>query len=100
MLYRQLAHIGQKIVMISDLDIVITILLCGIPILILIFLRALVKLKYQRASCPRTIIDGMLFYNPKSITKGLIDIEEEQKLASTAFRQLTKIIDFLPDLDA
>ncbi len=99
MLYRQLYHIEQKIVMISDLDIVITILLCGIPILILIFLRTL-KLKYQRDSCPRTIIDGMLFYNPKSITKRLIDIEEEQKLASTAFRQLTKIIDFLPDLDA
>ncbi len=86
--------------MISDLNIVITTLLCGITLLILIFLRTSVKLKYQKDSCPGTITNGMLFFNPAGITKRLMDIEEEQKLASTAFRQLAKTIEFLPDLDA
>lgn len=58
------------------------------------------KLKYQRDSCSGTITNELLFFNPTSITKGLMDIEEEQRRASTAFRQLVKIIEFLPDLDA
>jgi hypothetical protein len=89
----------EKIVMVSDLNTMFTILLCGISVLILMFLLASLKLKRQGDSSLRIIRNGGIFFNPTSITKHLLNIEEEQKFASAAFEQLAKIIEFLPDLD-
>lgn len=89
----------EKTVMVSDLNTMFTILLCGISVLILMFLLASLKLKRQGDSSLRIIRNGGIFFNPTSITKHLLNIEEEQKFASAAFEQLAKIIEFLPDLD-
>jgi hypothetical protein len=87
--------------MVPNLNSVIAILVLGTPILILIvFLPALVELKKPKDCGPRMIMDhfpnGGLAAAPIS---HLTNIEEDQKFTQSLFRQLTKILEFLPNLE-
>jgi hypothetical protein len=87
--------------MILNLNSVITILLFGTPALILIvFLPAIIELKKPKDCGPRMIMDhvpnGRLVTTP---IMHLINIEEDQKFTRSLFRRLTKIVEFLPNLE-
>jgi hypothetical protein len=94
-------HSAQLIVVISNLNSMITILVLGTPVLILIlFLPAIVELKKPQDSGPRIITDQIPTIRPATESVfHLTNIEEEQKIESLLFR-LSKIIDFLPNLEA
>ena len=87
--------------MISNIDQTIIILVVFTPILVLImFLPSLLELKRPKDSGPRLIMESMPeFLVYQSITIGLADIEDEQKLESCHISGLGKIIQVLPSLE-
>jgi hypothetical protein len=79
----------------------IAILALGTPVLILIlFLPAIVELKKPKDNGPRIISDQIPIARPATGSVfHLTNIEEEQKMENLLLR-LSKIIDFLPNLEA
>jgi hypothetical protein len=86
---------------IPNLNSMITILVLGMPVLILIlFLPAIVELKKPKDSGPRMITDRIPTARPATGSIfHLTNIEEEQRMENMLLR-LSKIIDFLPNLEA
>ena len=87
--------------MISNINQAIIILVFCTPILVLImFLPSLLELKKPKDSGPRLIMENIPeFLVHESITNGLPDIEDEQKLESYHISGLEKIIQVLPCLE-
>jgi len=96
-----LTHIASKIVMLPNLNLIIAILILGIPILILIMLLPpLLELKKPKDGGPRMIMDNISEVQIQIMRMiPIASIEDEQKFDSALIQLLVKIIEVLPSLD-
>jgi hypothetical protein len=87
--------------MIPNLTSIITILVLGIPILILIMLLpAILELKKPKDEGPRMIMDNISEVQIQVMRRTpIINIENEQRFDSAIIQPLTKIIAVLPNLE-
>ena len=94
-------HTGSKKIMLPNLDWVIAVLLLGTPALVLIvFLPAIVELVKPKDCGPRMITDNVSNGLPETASVFCFaNIEEDQEFISSLSSPLTKILEFLPNLE-
>jgi len=87
--------------MLPNLNLIIAILILGIPILILIMLLPpLLELKKPKDGGPRMIMDNISEVQIQIMRMiPIASIEDEQKFDSALIQLLVKIIEVLPSLD-
>ena len=87
--------------MLPNLNLIIAILILGIPILILIMLLPpLLELKKPKDGGPRMIMDNISEVQIQIMRMiPIASIEDEQKFDSSLIQPLAKIIEVLPSLE-